>query len=79
MAQEDKDYYIRLYLIVHLCIFNFLFVVNKTDGKEELQKIEDMIRAQGDAQKLNMEKGAWVYKVNKSVFEKIVKDSNFFL
>lgn len=77
LAQEDKDYYVRLAALLDEAPKQF--VVNKTDGKEELQKIEDMIRAQGDAQKLNMEKGAWVYKVNKSVFEKIVKDSNFFL
>ena len=55
------------------------FVVSKEDGKEKLQKIEDVIRAQGDAQKLNMEKGAWIYKVNKSTYEKLAKDSKFFL
>ena len=46
---------------------------------QELQKIEDVIKAQGDAQRINMEKGAWVYKVNKSVYEKLAKDSKFFL
>ena len=77
LAEENKEHFVKL-----TALFDETrkqFVVSKEDGKEELQKIEDLIRAQGDAQKLNMEKGAWVYKVNKSTYEKIVKDSKFFL
>ena len=51
----------------------------KIQTDQELQKIEDVIKAQGEAQKINMEKGGWVYKVNKSVYEKLAKNSKFFL
>jgi hypothetical protein len=77
LAQESKEHFVKLRALLDEAPKQF--VVRQQDGKEELQKIEDVIRAQGDAQKLNNEKAAWIYKVNKSTFEKLVKDSKFFL
>ncbi len=77
LAKENSDHFIKLTAVLEEAPKQF--VVKKDDGKEELQKIEDIIRAKGDAQKINMEKGAWVYKVNESIYEKIAKDSKFFL
>lgn len=77
LAKENNEHYVKLAGLLEEAPSQF--VVSKDDGKEELQKIEDVIRAQGEVQRLNMEKGAWVYKVNKSVYEKIAKDSKFFL
>lgn len=77
LAQEKNEHFIKLAAILDETPTQF--VVKKTDGKEELQKIEDVIKAQGEAQRVNLEKGTWVYKVNKSVYEKLAKDSKFFL
>ena len=77
MAEEGDDYFVRLAALLNEAPKQF--VVKKDDGKEELQKIEDVLKAQAEAQKLNMEKGAWVYKVNKSVYEKLAKETKFFL
>lgn len=77
LAKEKEDHFVKLTALLEEAPKQF--VVRQDDGKEELQKIEDVIKAQGDAQRINMEKGAWVYKVNKSVYEKLAKDSKFFL
>lgn len=76
LAKEKEDHFVKLAALVDEAPKKF--IVNKDDGKEKLQKIEDVIRAQGDAQILNMEKGAWVYKVDKSTYDKLVKDSKYF-
>lgn len=76
-AREDKDYFVRMRALLEEAPKQF--VVNQTDGKEDLKKIEDVIRAQGDAQKLNMSRGAWVYKINRSVYDKLMKKSSYFL
>lgn len=77
LAEENEEHFVKLRALLDEAPKQF--VVSKEDGKEELQKIENIIRAQGDAQKLNMEKGAWVFKVNKTTYEKIAKDSKYFL
>lgn len=77
LAKDKDDHFVKLTALLEEAPKQF--VVRQDDGKEELQKIEDVIKAQGDAQRINMEKGAWVYKVNKSVYEKLAKDSKFFL
>ncbi len=77
LAKDKEDHFVKLTALLEEAPKQF--VVRQDDGKEELQKIEDVIKAQGDAQRINMEKGAWVYKVNKSVYEKLAKDSKFFL
>ena len=77
LAKDKDDHFVKLTALLEEAPKQF--VVRQDDGKEELQKIEDVIKAHGDAQRVNMEKGAWVYKVNKSVYDKLAKDSSFFL
>ncbi len=77
LAKDKEDYFLKLTALLEEAPTQF--VVKQDDGKEELQKIEDTIKAQGDAQRINMEKGAWVYKVDKSTYEKIAKESKHFL
>ena len=77
LAKEKDEHFVKLLALLEEAPSQF--VVKQDDGKEELQKIEDVIKAQEDAQKINLEKGAWIYKVNKSVYEKLAKDSKFFL
>ena len=77
LAKDKDDHFVKLTAFLEETPKQF--VVRQDDRKEELQKIEDVIKAQGDAQIINMEKGAWVYKVDKSVYENLAKDSKFFL
>lgn len=77
LAREKGEHFVKVF--ASLDEVPGQFVVNKNDGKEELQKIEDVIRAQGDAQKTNRQKGAWVYKVDKEIYNKLLKDSKYFL
>jgi hypothetical protein len=77
LAKEKDDHFIKLRALLEEAPTQF--VVKKDDGKEELQKIEDTIKAQSEAQKVNLERGAWVYKIDKSTYEKLAKKSQFFL
>lgn len=77
LAKDKSDHFMKLTALLEEVPNQF--VVKKDDGKEELQKIEDVIKAQGDAQKINLEKGTWVYEIDKSTYEKLSKDSTFFL
>ncbi len=77
LAKDNEDHFVKLSAL--LDEVSNKFVVKKDDGKEELQKIEDVIKAQADAQKFNIGRGAWVYKIDKSIYEKLAKKSNFFM
>ena len=77
LAKNKEDYFIKLNALIG--DIPKQVTVHKDDGKEKLQDIEAMVKAQGDAQRVNREKGSWVYKVDKSVYEKLAKDSKFFL
>lgn len=77
LAKGKEGHFIKLHALVNEIPDKI--VVRQDDGKEKLQNIENMVKAQGDAQRINLEKGRWVYKIEKSVYEKLVKDSRFFL
>ncbi|MCB9091194.1 MAG: DUF4340 domain-containing protein [Halobacteriovoraceae bacterium] len=77
LGKKKDNHYIKVNALVNEVPKKI--VVKQDDDKEKLQNIEDMIQAQGQAQKINMEKGNWVYKVDKSTFEKIAVDSKFFM
>jgi len=77
LAQNKNRYFVKLNVLVDEMPEQIL--VNRNAGKEELQKIEDMIKAQSNAQKINIEKANWVYQIDKSIYENILKKEKFFL
>ena len=77
LASNKSDYYVKLNALMNEVPRQI--VINKDDGKDKLQNVENIIKAQGTAQRFNQEKASWVYKIDKTVYEKIVKDSTFFL
>lgn len=77
LAKTKQDHFIKLNVLVNEIPKRV--VVRKDDGKEKLQNIEKMMKAQGDAHRINREKGNWIYKVDQSVYEKLAKDLKFFL
>ena len=58
---------------------NQAFVVKKDDGEEKLKNIGNIIEAKTSAQRFNLEKGSWIYKIEKSLYDKLVKRTKFFL
>lgn len=77
LAKNKDSYYAKLNALVEDT--QTQFVISKDDGKDKLKNIEDVIKAQSEAQRVNMEKGNWVFKVDKSIYEKLVKDSSYFM
>lgn len=77
VAENDKQYFLKLR--AELEEVPTQFVVKKDDSNEELEKIEDIVKAQREAQRLNLEKGTWVYRINELTFNKLFKDKNYFL
>jgi len=77
LAKDKEDHFMKITALFERPPTQI--VVNQNDGKEKLQEIEDVMNAQKVAQNINFEKGAWVYKVDKSVYENLVKNSDFFL
>ena len=53
--------------------------VSQQDGKEELQKIEKMIKVQSQSQQFNLNKGNWVYEIDKSAYENLSRDIKEYL
>lgn len=47
--------------------------VTQEDGKEELSKIEEQIKAQSTSQLFNMKKAVWVYEIEQSKYKELLK------
>lgn len=78
LAKSDEDeHFVKINALVENVPERI--VVDPNASKEEIQKIDDMVKAQEKAGIINSQKGSWVFKVDKSVYEKLVKDSNFFM
>ena len=48
--------------------------ISKTDSPERLKEIEGMARAQGEAQRFNILKAPWIYRIDENTAKKILKD-----
>ena len=77
LAKRKKDYFAKMSVQVKEA--GQTFVVKKDDGEEKLKDIGNIIEAKTSAQRFNLEKGPWVYKIDKSLYDKLVKSSKFFL
>ena len=55
--------------------------LDRSEGinKEKVEEIENMAQAQARAERFNLQKGSWVYKVNSSIFEKLAKKETDFM
>lgn len=43
--------------------------LSRTDGKEKLKSVEDLINAKSQSSAFNLRHGAWVYKISKQLYE----------
>ena len=77
LATKNKKYFIKINALVD--DLPRQIVLKGKENKEELQQIEAMMNVQGAAQKINLEKGSWVYLVDKDIYEKLVKNYRDFL
>lgn len=48
--------------------------VSQQDGKEELQKIEDLIKTQANLQQFNVDKGNWVFEIDPETYRNLAKE-----
>lgn len=76
LAQNENEYFVKISALLNES--NSSLLINQNDGDEDLKKVQEVIDAQAQAQSFNMEKGSWVYKIKKSVYEKLAKEHNFF-
>lgn len=76
LAKNKDEYFVKVNAL--LDEMPSKFVVGKDDKKEDLQKIEDVIQAQAEAQKINQHRAGWIYQVDKKVYENLNKQSKFF-
>lgn len=77
LAEKKEDRYLKVNALIDEMPQQF--TVSQSDGVDKLQDIEDVVKAQSEAQLFNLEKAGWVYKVDKSVYEKLLKKSNYFI
>ena len=77
LTKKKKDYFVKVSAGVDDVRQNI--VVGKEDGEEKLKDIGNILEAKTSAQRFNLEKGRWVYKIEKSLYEKLVKNSKSFL
>ena len=77
LAAQKDNYFIKVSALVNEMPKRV--TVSKDDGAKKLKNIDDMFKAQGEAQRFNREKGSWVYKIDRPFYEKLVKKINFFL
>ncbi len=75
--EEDTEYFVKLNALMDEIPRKL--IIKHDDDKEKLMDIEAMAKAQGDAHQFNREKGAWVYKIDESIYKKLAKDSSFFM
>lgn len=67
---KDQDYYLKFMAMVDEMPGQV--VISKDDSTEKLKGIEEMVKAQSQAQRFNFEKANWVYKVKKETYDKII-------
>ena len=77
LAKYKKDYFAKISAKIKEA--GQSFVVQKDDGEEKLKNIGNVIEAKTSAQQFNLEKGPWIYKIDKSLYDKLIKHSKFFL
>ena len=76
-AKKKKEYFVKLQARVEEAPRQI--VLKKSDGAEKLKDVENVIESQATARIFNLEKGRWVYKISESLYEKLLKNSKFFL
>ena len=77
LARRKEDHYVKIVALVGEIPSKI--VVSKDDGEEKLNNIQSVINAQKDAHSFNRGRASWVYKIDKSSYERIVKDIRSFL
>ena len=75
--QKDKEeFFAKINVIVNEIPKQL--TINKNDNKEKLEKIESIMSAQRNAQRINIKMGRWIYKIGKDAYDKLVRTIAFF-
>lgn len=76
LSEKENEHFIKVNALTHNIPQQM--TLNAAD-KEQVKQVEDMAKARTVAERFNLEKGAWIYKVSPSTFEKLVKKTKDFL
>ena len=71
LAKKSNKYFVKLRAFVNKLPEKI--VVEKTASKERLKEVESMVQAQSLAQNINVEKGRWIYQIDKKTYESLAK------
>ncbi len=77
LSKKEDNHFIKITAITQ-DIPKTVTIDQKMD-QEKMKEIENMAKAQSLAQRFNLKKGTWVYKVSPSTFSKLVKKTKDFL
>ena len=75
LSKKKDDHFIKVNALIN-------HIPNKitiNTDKEKLKEIGNMAKAQAIAKQFNLEKGTWIYKIDRSTFEKLDKKTKDFL
>ena len=77
LSRKKKKYFVKINAL--LDEIPEKVVIKKDDGDEKLADIQAMVDAQTRAQKINREKGIWVYLIDEDVYKKLLPTIKTFL
>ncbi len=77
IGEQEGKYYVRASALASE-IPNQVTIDQNAD-KKDLQAVEDIIQAKQEAERFNLEKGMWVYLVDKNNYQKLVKNVSEFM
>jgi hypothetical protein len=71
LAKKKDDYFLKL--LAKIDEMPNKVTISQKDGEEKLKSIDNMVKAQVEAQKVNSQVSRWIYKIDKETFDKITK------
>lgn len=77
LGQKKGEYFIKA-LALASQVPNKV-VISQDADKDELEGVGNMIEAKQKADEFNIKRGAWVYRIDKSDYEKLIKKSSDFM
>ncbi|MCY4643800.1 MAG: DUF4340 domain-containing protein [Bacteriovoracales bacterium] len=77
LAKDKKNHFIKLNASIDES--SQKIVIHKDDGQDKLKNIEDVVKAQGKAQRINLERGGWIYQIDEATYKKLVVGTSFFM
>lgn len=76
-AKYNNEYFLKISALVDEMPESI--EISRNDSKEKIKGVEDMMKAQGRAQRFNLDYANWVYKINQATYERLLRDKQFLM